>query len=169
MYTVYRLEERLSPTGMPYIGCSKRLEGRAKQHQKKLALTYTPILYPIQEFSNPIEAHAFEQDMRVKNGWGREYGNYISTIKAGEIGGKVSGKNSFENKTKIFGLSKECEFDRNSKAGKNAVITNRESGHINKILYINNVEKVICPFCNITGQSRAMKRWHFDKCKNKIK
>lgn len=27
--------------------------------------------------------------------------------------------------------------------------------------------KVVCPYCNKNGQMPAMKRWHFDHCKNK--
>jgi hypothetical protein len=134
IYTVYELKERLSPTGMPYIGCSKRLEGRAKQHQKILSLTYTPILYPIQEFSNKKEARKFENDLREQNGWLRE--GYIQGIKSLENGtgifamtkeekiksnseaGKIGGKICFENNLGFFGMSEEAKFERSSKGGK---------------------------------------------------
>ena len=39
--------------------------------------------------------------------------------------------------------------------------------NISKLGVQSNNKKVTCPYCNKEGQSRAMKRWHFDNCKHK--
>ncbi len=86
MYTVYKLEEDLSPSGMPYIGFSENLYKRAYTHRSRLSLSYTPNLIPIQEFLTEKEARKFENDLREANGWERE----------GYAGGKSQGKKNVE-------------------------------------------------------------------------
>jgi len=102
MYTVYKLEEDLSPSGMPYIGCTIDIKRRSRQHKRRLNLSYIPNLIPIQEFSTKKEARKFEDDLREENGWKREIdmikiqgrknveSGHLQSIssKAGKIGGK---------------------------------------------------------------------------------
>jgi predicted GIY-YIG superfamily endonuclease len=104
MYTVYKLEEDLSPSGMPYIGCTIDIKRRSRQHKRRLNLSYIPNLIPIQEFSTKKEARKFEDDLREENGWKREIdmikiqgrknveSGHLQSIssKAGKISGRIS-------------------------------------------------------------------------------
>jgi predicted GIY-YIG superfamily endonuclease len=160
IYTVYELKEDLSPVGKPYIGSTKRIKVRAGEHKRRLKLSYTPILYPIQEFSNKKEAYKFEQRLRVQNGWKSEDelnseaakigGKKAHELKVGIFGmseearfkaSSKAGKKILENGTGLFGMSEEDKFESRSKAGKmtkGKIWIN--DGNINKMIYPDNLQ-----------------------------
>ena len=52
-----------------------------------------------------------------------------------------------------------------SKCHKNKIITEETRNKL-KLSSINRVN-IVCPYCDKSGDPGNMKRWHFDKCKNK--
>jgi hypothetical protein len=159
VYTVYYLEEQKNELGNPYIGCSFRLEGRAKQHKTRLGLDYIPTLHPIQSFQTSKEARKFEQITKVANGWEKE--------------GSQSGKRVKDNGLGIFALSEEEKLRNCSEGGKIQGPKNVENGHMDRIrkIWANspnhpNKQRVICPHCNKEGNKPAMIRHHFNNCKH---
>lgn len=56
---------------------------------------------------------------------------------------------------------------RKSEAMTGRVLSEEHKEKIKKSKKSNNVRNiVICPYCNKQGQEAAMKRWHFDNCKD---
>ncbi len=91
MYTVYKLEEELSPIGKPYIRITGRFEERAIEHKRRLKLSYVPTLIPIKDFLTKKEARKFENQLREQNGWEREGAVAGRASKGGKVGGKIGG------------------------------------------------------------------------------
>lgn len=112
IYTVYYLEEVLSPIGKPYVGVSKDLINRAKHHRYHFKLDNIPTLIPIKTFYDKTESRKFENIKRVENGWQKE--SHIN----GKNVGNISGPRHKENKTGIFGLSEEEKLKNQSEGGK---------------------------------------------------
>ena len=82
-------------------------------------------------------------------------------IKNGEIK-IIKRKHSEETKKKISEINKKrFENQRGTFYGK------KHSEETKKIITSKVREKVACPHCSKEGTVRIMKRWHFDKCKEK--
>jgi hypothetical protein len=138
IYTVYELKERLSPTGMPYIGSTYDLQQRAYSHKSKLKLSAKPDLVVLYTSNDADDAWEREQVIRVQNGWKRERSNpLLKAVRGGKIGGKSNAKNgtgfcNFESRSKAGKSNAEngtgfCNFESRSKAGKAAVLVGAQS------------------------------------------
>jgi predicted GIY-YIG superfamily endonuclease len=156
MYTVYKLEEELSPTGMPYIGCSKRMNRRPSEHKKRLGLSYTPKLIELKTFDNPHDAFEFEQEMRVKNGWKRETSNSLITS---IVRGNKAVESGHLDIVRRIKWSDQSKIEQSNRMKGNT--HSKESGKKScGIIYK-------CPQCNKEGIGPVMFRHHFDNCKQK--
>lgn len=129
MYTVYYLEEQLSPTGKPYVGMTNDLKVRSRQHKYRLGLDYNPILHNIKQFINPEDAFKFEQDTKEEFGWKREKRSYNDIIKGSKLGGIKGGKRGGM-KNVESGHWKTLQTRENSSKGGRKVV---ESGQLAKI------------------------------------
>jgi len=72
-----------------------------------------------------------------------------------------------------FGTTQENAFDKPYDVRQRGAIASKKKGWKQTTFQKDVVRKVqneivTCPHCNKSGQSRAMKRWHFDRCKHKV-
>jgi hypothetical protein len=94
-------------------------------------------------------------------------GKNHSTESKRKIGLVALGRNSSESTRKKIGDSQRCKAKpKVAVALKSLLKTESHKSEISKSLTGKYQEKVICPYCKLEGGIRAMKRFHFEKCRS---
>ena len=146
IYHIYHIPEK------PKIGLSKYPKSRVRSQG------YSN--YEILESHNDIEV-ASHREIELQ----KEYGYLVDTSLYYK-----SVRNNLTQEARINGGRNSNISEYSSKGGKIGGTTNKESGHMSRLgsSWKGKKQKIItCPHCNKSG-GNAMKRWHFDNCKNKI-
>lgn len=123
------------------IGCTKNYPSRCIEQG------YTT--YELLETHNNINtANSREQILQEEYGYGSDNRTYIQAVSSYE-----KSKDVWHSAGGSAGKCNEWRIQHNTIISKKGVESNNK--------------KVICPYCSKEGQSRAMKRWHGDNCKQK--
>lgn len=131
-------------------GCTKNINQRLRRQGYTISDLDRLILV-----GNIQLADTLEKELNKEYGYKNKSQSYINACKHAVIGG---------NKTASLGKMSKIGKERGPIQGK----YNIESGKLKKIRDEQNFSKIVCPHCKKEGQARAMKRWHFDNCKDKI-
>lgn len=93
---------------------------------------------------------------------------FINFVKKGSNAiSKINGQKAVESGQLAEAQKKTTEYHRNTNfqhqkniAGMGGAVSANNPNHVNK-------KKAECPYCKKVGNYIAMKRWHFDNCKQK--
>jgi hypothetical protein len=144
-------------------GCTIEWQNRSQQNFEKYNIL--PVL--VETYNYPDEPEYWqivgdrEWELAEKNGYlkGTHYRiareQRILASKSGAKSQLKTGKHNFQNGYGNKTFNNTIEHQSNA-----AKIANANPNHVNK-------KKDICPHCNKIGHYIAMRRWHFNNCKQK--
>lgn len=174
VYGYFRsIDSKTAKAGTPYyIGKGHGIRAHAKFRRKPIDDKFIIILE-----NNLTELGAFAIERRLIKWWGRkDLGTGILNNKTeGASGLKLSPAERSQRSTNMLRyyednshrLEQSC---RVSNRYKNEDARDKISASVKNYYILNPMqrqEKVVCPFCNLEGGSRSMKRWHFENCKKR--